>query len=51
MQRSQKEVPQMEPHEFARILTEKLEKVVQERVSQERLAARLKEVEVSCLSC
>ena len=46
MQRPQKEVTPVAPNEFARILTEKLERVVQERDAQERLVARLKEVEV-----
>ncbi|XP_071477316.1 axin-1-like [Diadema antillarum] len=40
-----REIPPTDPVEFARILTEKLEKVLAEREIKERLAAKLRKVE------
>ncbi|XP_038063534.1 axin-1-like [Patiria miniata] len=44
-QRPPKDVQPMEPAEFARILTEKLERVLRQRETEERLSARLRKVE------
>ncbi|XP_033631057.1 axin-1-like [Asterias rubens] len=44
-QRPPKDVQPMEPAEFARILTEKLERVLRQRETEERLTARLRKVE------
>ncbi|XP_022084822.1 axin-1-like isoform X2 [Acanthaster planci] len=44
-QRPPKEVQPMEPAEFARILTEKLERVLRQQEMEERLSARLRKVE------
>ena len=42
-----REIPPTDPVEFAKLLTEKLEKVLAEREAKERLAAKLRKVEVS----